>query len=79
MRIRAEIRRPGGWLVGGPDPGRAVGSQHDVDLRWLEADVTVPVQGGAGRADASVVLHEPRVFGETRPRWVVRTAGDHER
>jgi hypothetical protein len=74
VRIRVEIRRPGGWLVGGPDPGRAAGSQHDVDLRWLEADVTVPVQGGPARADASVILHEPRVFGQTRPRWVVRTA-----
>ena len=74
VRLHLEIRRPGGWLVGGPDPGRAPGSQYDVDLRWVEADVTVPVQGGPGRADARVVLHEPRVFGQTRPRWVVRTA-----
>ncbi len=75
VHVHVELSRAGGWLVGGPDPARVPGSRHDVDLRWLEADVTVPVSGPHDRASARVVLHEPRVFGLSRPRWVVRTTG----
>ncbi len=79
VRVHLELRRPGGWLVGGPDPGRAPGSLHDVDLRWLEADMCVPTSAGIdvsnARATAQIVLHEPRVLGQARARWVVRTTG----
>ena len=77
VRVHLELRRPGRWLVGGPDTERAPGTRHDVDLRWVEADVVVPVTGASQdglEADARIVLHEARVFGVERARWVVRTA-----
>jgi hypothetical protein len=76
VRVHLELRRPGRWLVGGPDTERAPGTRHDVDLRWVEADVAVPVTGadpGGLAGDARIVLHEARVFGLERARWVVRT------
>ena len=75
VHVHVELRRTGGWLVGGPDPTRTPGSRHDIDLRWVQADVTVPVHGSTERAAARIVLHEPTVFGLSRPRWVVRTTG----
>ena len=75
VHVHVELSRVDGWLVGGPDPARIPGSPHDVDLRRLEVDATVPISGPHDRATARVVLHEARVFGLTRPRWVVRTTG----
>jgi large repetitive protein len=75
VQVHLELSRINGWLVGGPDPARVPGSRHDIDLRWLEADVTVPIAGSSTRATASIVLHEPRVFGLSKPRWVVKTTG----
>ena len=73
VRVHVELRRPGRWLVGGPDTERTPGTRHDVDLRWVEANVVVPLTGHAIAADARIVLHEARVFGIERARWVVRT------
>lgn len=70
LRARLELRRTGGWLVGGPDPGRGPGPRPGHDLRWAAAEVVVPVSG-AGPAGARLVLHESRVFGIERERWVV--------
>jgi large repetitive protein len=75
IHLHVALARAGGWLVGGPDPARAPGSRHDVDLRRVEADVTIPLGAAHERASARVVLHEPRVLGLSRPRWVVRTTG----
>lgn len=75
IHVHVEFSRVGGWLVGGPDPARVPGSRHDVDLRWVEADVTVPVSGSRDRANARLVLHEPRVLGLAKTRWIVRTTG----
>jgi large repetitive protein len=75
IHLHVELARAGGWLVGGPDPARAPGSRHDVDVRRVEADVTIPLGAAHERASARVVLHEPRVLGLSRPRWVVRTTG----
>jgi large repetitive protein len=75
VHLHVELGRAGGWLVGGPDPARAPGSHHEVDLRRVEADVTIPLGEDRQRAGARVVLHEPRVLGLSRPRWVVRTDG----
>ena len=75
IHVHVELSRIGGWLIGGPDPARVPGSRHDVDLRWVEADVTVPLGGPHDRASARLVLHEPRVLGLAKPRWVVRAAG----
>ena len=68
LNVHLEVRRAGGWLIGGPG---ATGNQ---DLRWLEFNMTLPL-GGAGQAEAEVVLHEPRVFSIRRDRWIVRHAG----
>ncbi len=68
LNVHLEVRRAGGWLVGGPG---AMGNQ---DLRWLEFNMTMPL-GSAGEAQAEIVLHEPRVFSIRRDRWVVRHAG----
>lgn len=54
-----------GWLVGGPGSGSTVG-----DLRWMSAQIDVPLDGRPG--DAELVLHEARGFGIDRERWVVR-------
>lgn len=70
VRVRVEVRRPGGWLVGGPEPGRT-GARADHELRWVEATATIPL-GGTAAGSAEIVLHEPRVFGVHRDRWIVR-------
>lgn len=70
VRVRVEVRRPGGWLFGGPEPGRS-GTRPDHELRWIETTVTIPLGGSADGA-AEIVLHEPRVFGVSRERWIVR-------
>ena len=70
LRARLEIRRDGGWLVGGPDPGRSPGPRAGHDVRWVSADVVVPISGDAP-ASAKLVLHEASVFGLERERWVV--------
>ncbi|HEX3609322.1 MAG TPA: DUF6603 domain-containing protein [Solirubrobacterales bacterium] len=75
VHLHVELGRAGGWLLGGPDPTRAPGSRHEVDLRRVEADVTIPLGEDHRRASARIVLHEPRVLGLSRPRWVVRTTG----
>lgn len=54
-----------GWLVGGPGSGSTVG-----DLRWMSAQIDVPLDGRPG--DAELVLHEARGFDIDRERWVVR-------
>ena len=69
LTVHLELRRANGWLVGGPG---AVGAQ---DLRWLEFNLTVPL-GAGGAARAEVVLHEARVFGIKRERWVVLSAAN---
>ena len=58
-----------GWLVGGPGA-----AQHDLELRWLEARVHVPLAGGTGYTE--LVLHEARAFTASRERWVVRADAD---
>ena len=68
LNVHLEVRRAGGWLVGGP------GATASQDLRWLEFNMTLPL-GSPGEAQAEVVLHEPRVFSIRRDRWVVRHAG----
>jgi large repetitive protein len=69
---RLELRRAGGWLVGGPDPGRTPGPRPGHEVRWVAAEVTVPFGMPAAAAGTSrIVLHEARVFGLDRERWVV--------
>jgi hypothetical protein len=74
LTSHVEIRRANGWLVGGPDPGRGPGPRPDHELRWIEANVETPL-GAGGTARAELILHEPRVFGIARDRWIVRAAG----
>jgi hypothetical protein len=57
-----------GWLVGGPGA-----AQHDLETRWMEVRVTVPLDGTAG--DAELVLHDATAFTATRERWLVRADG----
>jgi len=57
-----------GWLVGGPGA-----AQHDLETRWMEVRVTIPLDGTAG--DAEVVLHDATAFTAARERWVVRADG----
>ncbi|HEX7537186.1 MAG TPA: DUF6603 domain-containing protein, partial [Dermatophilaceae bacterium] len=69
---RLELRRAGGWLVGGPDPGRTPGPRPGHEVRWAAAEVTVPFGSPSAAVGSSrVVLHEARVFGLDRERWVV--------
>jgi hypothetical protein len=71
LDVHLEIRRPDGWLSGGPS---GIDPPPTAELRWLSANVRLPL-GGAGEASAEIVLHEPTVFGIARERWIVRPAG----
>ncbi|WP_426560702.1 DUF6603 domain-containing protein [Angustibacter sp. McL0619] len=56
-----------GWLVGGPGA-----SQSDLELRWLEARIHLPLDGRAG--SSQLILHEARAYSAYRERWVVTAA-----
>jgi len=58
-----------GWLVGGPGA-----TQNDLELRWLEARIHIPLDGSAGTSE--LVLHEAKAFTSYRERWVVRSDAD---
>ena len=68
VTVRLEIRRPSGWLSGGPN---GIDPPPPAELRWLSAKVHIPL-GDAGDASAEIVLHESTVFGISRERWIVR-------
>lgn len=53
-----------GWLVGGPGA-----AQHDLECRWVEVEVHVPLEGGVGHT--VVTLHEARVHTAYRESWTV--------
>ena len=71
VTIRLEIRRPAGWLSGGPD-GTAL--PPPAELRWVSALVRIPLTG-PDEATAEIVLHESTVFGMSRERWTIRADG----
>ena len=73
LSLHLEVRRSGGWLVGGPGVGLGPGPRPQQDLRWLECNVHLPFS--SGDADTEIVLHEPGIFAITRERWIVRPAG----
>ena len=56
-----------GWLVGGPGA-----TQSDLEMRWLEARIHVPLDGRTGSSE--LVLHEARAFTAYRERWVVNAS-----
>ena len=58
-----------GWLVGGPGA-----TDHDLEVRWAELDLRLPLDGGEGSAE--FVLHDARAYAAHRERWVVRPDGD---
>src|SRR5262249_33145386 len=70
LDVHLEVRRAGGWLVGGPGTGLGAGDRPAQALRWLEANLSLPF--GSGDASCEIVLHEPAVFGIERERWIVR-------
>jgi hypothetical protein len=72
--LRLDLGRSTGWLVGGPDPGRAPGTVRETELRRVSLRVDVPLAGTDGDR-AAVVLHEVRVFDLERERWTVAPAG----
>lgn len=57
-----------GWIVGGPGA-----SQRDLECRWLDVRVGIPV--GVGSGSCEIVLHDARAFDAQRERWVVRADG----
>ncbi|MBK8729531.1 MAG: hypothetical protein IPM00_09160 [Tetrasphaera sp.] len=58
-----------GWLVGGPGA-----DQSDVEVRWAELTLDIPLDGGEGACE--IVLHDARAFAAHRERWVVRAGSD---
>lgn len=65
-----ELRRTGGWLVGGPDPTRAPGAPRDPRARWLEAHLRAdPTDLADG--DVQIIVHDASIFGTYHERWVV--------
>ena len=64
--VRLELGVTDGWLLGGP--GATV---RDVEVRWIEALVHVPlaVDGTTpGSGFTEIVLHDAHVFAVDRPR-----------
>ena len=74
LAVHLGIGRATGWLVGGPDPGRAAGTMRETELRRVSLHADVPLAGQAGDS-AAVVLHEVRAFGVVRERWTLAPAG----
>ncbi len=67
--VRFALGGDGGWLLGGPDPGRSPGSDRPLGLRRLTARIDLPL--GGGPATARVDLHDAFALGVRRPRWTV--------
>ena len=67
LDVHLGVGRAGGWLIGGPDPGRAPGQPVPHHLRRVSFDLALPI--GAGAGSASITLHEARVFDLVRERW----------
>ena len=80
VRVRVSLGGSGGgWLVGGPDPGRASGGARLLACRLASAIVSLPIRSWgspltAPSASAQLVLHEATAFGTTRNRWAVEAA-----
>ena len=76
LRVHLELGRSNGWLVGGPDPGRAAGEPVPPQLRRLELDIDIALGGDAAAAPplASVTLVDAQVFGVSRERWRLQAA-----
>ncbi|GAA3601684.1 hypothetical protein GCM10022199_01540 [Marihabitans asiaticum] len=53
-----------GWMVGGPGA-----DSRDLEVRWAEIHVLIPLAGGPG--SGYLVLHDATAFGVTRTRWLV--------
>ena len=68
LQVHLGVGRSGGWLVGGPDPGRAPGEPQPHHLRRVALDLELPL-GSSADARASITLHEARVFDLVRERW----------
>jgi len=67
--IRFALAGSAGWLLGGPDPGRAPGIARPLGLRRLTARVVLPL--GGGPATARLDLHDAAALGVRRARWTV--------
>ena len=58
--ISLDLGSASGWLVGGPDPGRAPGTARPLALRRLTARVRLPLTGiAAAAAGARLALVPP--------------------
>ncbi|MEO7132380.1 MAG: DUF6603 domain-containing protein, partial [Dermatophilaceae bacterium] len=69
LTVTARFGVTDGWLVGGPGAG-----QHDVEARWGELRIDIPLDGSPGSGE--VVLHEARCFEVAHDRWVIRGGSD---
>ena len=67
--VRLSLSGSGGWLLGGPDPGRAPGVARPLGLRRLTARVDLPLGGGA--ASTRLDLHDATALGVRKSRWTV--------
>ncbi len=74
LRLQLDVGRRGGWLVGGPDPGRGAGAPRPHELRRVRWDLRLPLSGGATAASADITLYDARVFGISRERWRLQAA-----
>ena len=71
--VRLELGVTDGWLLGGPGA-----TARDVEVRWIEALVHVPLAVDGTTPESGfteIVLHDAHVFAVDRPRWVVRADG----
>ena len=69
LRVLMGVGRAGGWLAGGPNPGRGAGAPRPHELRRISLDLRVPLHATAAPAEACITLHDARVFDITHERW----------
>ncbi len=72
---KIDVGRRGGFLAGGPDATRPVGTQRNPSLRRAETELSIPLLRPEETV-ARFVLHDAEAFGEFRARWEISRSPD---
>ncbi|MEO8297315.1 MAG: DUF6603 domain-containing protein [Burkholderiales bacterium] len=75
LALHLDVGRSGGWLVGGPDPGRSPGVPRPHELRRIALDLQLPLSASGATPQAQLTLVDARVFELSRERWRLQAAG----
>jgi hypothetical protein len=70
-----QVRRTGGWLVGGPRSDHDPTVPREPRLRWAELSLVAEPGTGGMVVHSSLTLHEAAALGVGRPRWDIDLSG----